>query len=535
MAVRQAAAAKWAQRRAAQARAGKEHEEGGEEGSPDVGQTTADATEGSPGSPSGGGSRKTPTSGARRNKARLPSGGMQQAPFPMDPAFGMYPPNPFMMNPFLMNPALAASMMYQNPALSPYGMYGGVSPMFPGMGSESSPAIGRTRSGISAGIKSKSSKSEGETPVGKAKIAKKKKGKEDDDFPSAAADEQDPEEGFSIEAVMPKLAETARDDKVSRFLESRLSRDDVDAEEKRNIVAGLIAVTPDLSTLAVGGRVVQRMLEVGTAEQKKELLTTLFPHALRLSLDAHGCRVVQKLLEIAPKDQMPQLAAELEKNVDGCIESMHGNHVIQKCVERMPPESVAFILKAVEARTYFMSSHTYGCRVVQRLLEHCAPGVLGKILDEILANVTKLAQDPYGNYVIQHTLQHGRKEDKKQIIEVVKGDLLNFAKSKCSSNVVDKCFEVATSGEHAQALEEERAALMAAILGEPGAASPPILLMTDDRWGSFIVQRVIKHSRSSEREQLLNQLQAAETQLGVKGKRILASLQGQGGQQAKAS
>jgi len=174
-----------------------------------------------------------------------------------------------------------------------------------------------------------------------------------------------------------------------------------------------------------------------------------------------------------------------------------------------------------------MASNMYGCRVVQRLLEHCAPGQLATMLDQILSSVDRLAQDPYGNYVVQHTLQHGRKEDKKQIINVIKADIVAFAKNKCSSNVVDKCFEVSTTGEHAQALEEERASLMKAVLGEPGSDSPPWQQMVDDRFGNYIVQRVIELSRGAEREQLLQQLRDAEPQLrgSVKGKRVLATLQ----------
>merc|ERR1719343_1241212 len=130
-----------------------------------------------------------------------------------------------------------------------------------------------------------------------------------------------------------------------------------------------------------------------------------------------------------------------------------------------------------------MTENVYGCRVVQRLLEHCAASQLSRVLQEILSKVKQLAVNNFGNYVVQHILEHGRPEDKKQIIQVVTGNIVEFAKHKCSSNVVEKCLEVATIGEHSSVLEDQRAALVQAILeGTPGNPAP-IHSMLEDRYG----------------------------------------------------
>jgi len=192
----------------------------------------------------------------------------------------------------------------------------------------------------------------------------------------------------------------------------------------------------------------------------------------------------------------------------------------------MPPDSVQFIIHAVEAEAQRMASHMYGCRVVQRLLEHCSPHQLQNMLDQILKVIDKLATDPYGNYVVQHMLEHGRVDDKRLIIGVVERNIVDFSKHKCSSNVVEKALEIATVGEHADKLEGERSSLMYAVIGQPHDPNPPLRQMMDDRFGNFIVQRMIEHARGPERDRLKAQLQAAADQLSTSshGKHILNAL-----------
>jgi len=50
-----------------------------------------------------------------------------------------------------------------------------------------------------------------------------------------------------------------------------------------------------------------------------------------------------------------------------------------------------------------------------------------------------LIQDQYGNYVIQHILERGKPADKAQIIDKIRGNVLQLSKHKFASNVVEKC------------------------------------------------------------------------------------------------
>merc|ERR1712176_1737989 len=83
---------------------------------------------------------------------------------------------------------------------------------------------------------------------------------------------------------------------------------------------------------------------------------------------------------------------------------------------------------------------------------------------------------------------------------IVKDNVSGWAKHKCGSNVVETCLEIATIGEHSHALEKERAELVKAILdGKPA----PIHDMFCDRYGHYIVYRMLEHCNVIEKATLL--------------------------------
>eukprot|EP00930_Biecheleria_cincta_P040731 TRINITY_DN2789_c0_g2_i1.p1 TRINITY_DN2789_c0_g2~~TRINITY_DN2789_c0_g2_i1.p1 ORF type:complete len:590 (-),score=145.16 TRINITY_DN2789_c0_g2_i1:281-2050(-) len=331
---------------------------------------------------------------------------------------------------------------------------------------------------------------------------------------------------LKLEQALPHVLEFARDQHGSRFLQAKL--DEATPEDKEKVFQAICPETAGLANDVFGNFVIQKLFDIGTADQKKTMALKLQPHIVQLSKEAYGCRVIQKAITAVSKESQLNLAQELKKDVISLIENMHGNHVIQKCIEQMPPDSVVFIIDSVQEKTEAMAVHSYGCRVIQRLLEHCDSQKLHGMLEMILqeATIRKLAMDPYGNYVVQHMLEHGRLEDKKRIIQTIQHDIVGFAKNKCSSNVAEKCFEIATIGEHAAQLEMERSALMNKVIGAPGEMGTPLHQITDDKFGNYIVQRILEHSRGPERERIRNSLEQIKGPLesSANGKHILNAL-----------
>lgn len=335
-----------------------------------------------------------------------------------------------------------------------------------------------------------------------------------------------PEEARAkLEEVLPRLAEAASEQDGSRFLQWRLSKGNGDDAERDRIYEASLPAVVKLAGDVFGNFVVQKLFERGSEAQRTGIADRMKSEIFHLATHRYGCRVIQKMLELLPTDAQVTLTSELEGKVTDCVENMHGNHVVQIMVKVMPPPTLGFIISSLEANAERMAAHMYGCRVLQRLLERCSPEQLRPLLGRILVHGEKLASDRHGNYVIQCILERGSKDDKRQIIDVIRRNFVHFAKSKVSSNVVEKCFQAATVGEDAGFLVEEREALYKTVLGAAGDQHSPLRALVNDKFGNYTVQCVIRHSRGRDREVLRQRIAAMEPELRTQtGKHILACL-----------
>lgn len=334
-----------------------------------------------------------------------------------------------------------------------------------------------------------------------------------------------PKPDLNLAEVLNNIEASGKDQTSSRFLQMTLKEQK--PEEISAIFNAVLPVVQKLSIDQFGNFVVQILLEQASeTSQREQMAEKLKTEAVELANDKFGCRVIQKALDVMNPELQMRVIADIKDTVLNCIKSMHGNHVIQQCVQKMPIESLDWILEVVEKETEFVASHMYGCRVFQRLCERCEKHQIAAILDKTVGLVGKLARDPHGNYVVQCVLEHGRLEDKKRILQAVQDNVIDFAQNKCSSNVVERCMETASTGKDSGELEGAREAFLRALIGQPGDPKAPLRLLMTDKFGNFIVQRMIKHSKGDDRELLKAELKKEEATLesSNQGKHILATM-----------
>jgi len=329
---------------------------------------------------------------------------------------------------------------------------------------------------------------------------------------------------LTLAVVLPNIAKYAREQDGSRFLQNVMegsSEEDRDAVHKAALPEAV-----NMASDAFGNFVVQKLFERGSAEQRKAVASEMRGEIVKLANDKFGCRVIQKAFERVPVELQVSLAWELQPKVLQCIENMNGNHVIQRAIEKMPPSELNFIIDAIVGKVESTAAHAYGCRVIQRLLERCTSQQLLPMLERIPECTPTLAQDPHGNYVVQSVLEHGRVEDQRRIMAVIRADVVKFATNRCSSNVVEKCFKIAAERERIESLNDERKALLRAVLGEAGDQDGPLQRLVHDRFGNYTVQCVIKHTVGEDRELLRQRFSAIEELLhrSATGRHILTTL-----------
>jgi len=301
-----------------------------------------------------------------------------------------------------------------------------------------------------------------------------------------------------------------RDQQGSRLLVQHLS-----AQSKEALLNAALPRLVRLSCHEHASAVLLELLEGGDERLGVELAKQCQNAVLKLARDKFGCRILQRVLEVSNREVQRQLAIEIEGEVFACSRHMHANFVLQKCVQLLPASGVGFIVQGIEAHAVEAAQHQYSCRVLQRLIEHCTHEKLRTLLDNLLKEVPRLVKDTYGHNVIRAVLSYGEPDDQRVIIRYVRGHILQSARNRQSSLVLEKCLDIAT-GE----LEEERRALLAELLWGDG---PPLLGILLDRFGNYIAQRVIHLSSGPEEVRLQELLDKVRHKLrqSTNGKRIL--------------
>jgi hypothetical protein len=65
------------------------------------------------------------------------------------------------------------------------------------------------------------------------------------------------------------------------------------------------------------------------------------------------------------------------------------------------------------------------------------------ILKELVNNTMEIIQSPFGNYAIQHVFQEWGFNNCENIVNVIINNIISLSMQKYSSNVVEKCLELA--------------------------------------------------------------------------------------------
>lgn len=313
---------------------------------------------------------------------------------------------------------------------------------------------------------------------------------------------------FELQDVRGRMVETSTDQHGSRLIQEKL--DHCTQEERDLVFAELYPEARRLMTDVFGNYVIQKMLEYGTAEQVRALGEQLQGHVLTLSLGTYGCRVVQKAFEHVSPEQKVTLSRELEPYVLDCVRDQNANHVIQKILERVPNKHLDFVASAFAGHVPVLASHCYSCRVLQRIFAFCSQAQRRPLLDEMHQDTLRLMQDQYGNYVIQWVLQHGEAHDRTAIVRQTKTHLLQLARHKFASNVVEHVVEVAPPADLAELLDElfspvDPAEAPAALTlpESTGAKHCVATVMMQDQYANYVLQRFLQVVQGEGRQRLI--------------------------------
>ncbi|OQR87640.1 hypothetical protein ACHHYP_08412 [Achlya hypogyna] len=236
----------------------------------------------------------------------------------------------------------------------------------------------------------------------------------------------------------------------------------------------------DMMVDPFGNYLFQKLLERVADDQRLEIVKRVSPHLVAAALNLHGTRSVQKVVEVCATDRT--LATIIVKALRGdavrlCIDS-NGNHVIQRALQFLPADFNQFVFDAVATDCTVVGTHRHGCCVLQRCVDAANEAQKRAVISQVELHAMKLMQDPYGNYVVQYVLDACPNDETVGLMAKCAGHVYELSVQKFSSNVVEKCLELAPY--------ELRQAFVREII-----ASPRMHRMLQDQFANYVVQRAL--------------------------------------------
>ncbi|EXB76652.1 Pumilio-12-like protein [Morus notabilis] len=286
-----------------------------------------------------------------------------------------------------------------------------------------------------------------------------------------------------IDVIRGKVVMAAQNQHGSRFLQDKLRHgnpqniDVIFSETKWSLWF--------LMEHQFGNHVVQKLIDVVDDNKLDEILHIILTEddtrLSQLCTHDHGTKVVQKLVgRLSTPDDQYLFASVVSRIALSLTRSTNGNAVIYQCLRNFFRPYKKLLLQAIAQNSHDIAQDKSGCCILQK----CFVEADGEIFDMLAAPIIEKA------YTLSHVISMKKQEVNRKIAAKFTGKFFSISMNKYGSNVVENLMK--NSG-----LEEAADSVISEIL-----ASDSPLLVSQDRYGNFVVQSAIRVIREG---QLLNQ------------------------------
>jgi len=223
-------------------------------------------------------------------------------------------------------------------------------------------------------------------------------------------------------------------------------------------------------------------------------LLKILPDILTIAFDMYGTQSLQKMMPFLTELQIESVIGALKPSAIQLIKHNKANYLIQYCLDHLPPKHNQWIYDSVILCIEEIARDRVGCVIVKRCIDHADPEQKKRLAEEISTKVLALVQDPFGNYVVQHILDKFPHEPQSdRMITNLKGSVNELCVQKFSSNVVEKCLQVANP--------DTKATLLAEIID-----SDMLPQLLNDRFANFVIQTALDVAASEQRQMLVKNI-----------------------------
>jgi hypothetical protein len=232
----------------------------------------------------------------------------------------------------------------------------------------------------------------------------------------------------------------------------------------------------ELMTDPYGQYLVPKLMKYCDKSQRQAIVTKIAPKIVTFACHTYGIHGVQKILEFLTDEQVDAFIEVIRPSVILLAKDNKGNYLIQSFLKQFPSERNQFIFDAITENCVEVATHKVGCTLINRCIDYANEQQLTQLVGKITNHCLSLVQDQFGNYVVQHLLAT-KSSYAPQIIKGLFGHIPELSVQKFSSNVIEKCLQVAPPDLYDVLIKE--------------ITDANLLELLQDRYANFVIQTAL--------------------------------------------
>ncbi|KAK5582538.1 hypothetical protein RB653_004123 [Dictyostelium firmibasis] len=303
---------------------------------------------------------------------------------------------------------------------------------------------------------------------------------------SIGLNNQDPK-CTSLEEITGQIYHLTKYQAGCRFLQKKLE-EKPDSEHVTLIFNEVFDHLNELMIDPYGQYLIPQLMKYCDNNQRRQIVDKIAPSVETFACHVYGIHGIQKLLQYLSPDQVESIIASIKGKVIQLSKDNKGNYLIQSFLKQFSPEVNQFVCDAIMGNIEEICTHKVGCTVVNRCIDNANPEQLEKLVDKITEHSLKLVQDQFGNYVVQHLLSKNKAYSSKLIVSL-KDNIAELSIQKFSSNVIEKCLQLADTPTYELIIK--------------ALTEADILSLLQDKYANFVIQTALDVSNDTQHAKLV--------------------------------
>jgi len=279
----------------------------------------------------------------------------------------------------------------------------------------------------------------------------------------------------SLEEIVGQIYPLTKYQAGCRFLQKKLE-EQPDPQHVTLVFTEVFEHLIELMTDPYGQYLVPKLMKYCDKQQRQAIVTKIAPKIVTFACHTYGIHGVQKILEFLTDDQVDAFVEVIKPNVIHLAKDSKGNYLIQSFLKQFPSERNQFIYDAITDNCVEVATHKVGCTLINRCIDYANEQQMHQLVNKIASSSLSLVQDQFGNYVVQHLLST-KVHFAPKIIQGLLGHIPELSVQKFSSNVIEKCLQVASPDQYAAVIQE--------------ITDANLLELLQDRYANFVIQTAL--------------------------------------------